>query len=116
MANKPTTEPVESVSREDVLNAIKEVLTTHSENWGIGPYEYAGARGVDVKMVAVVDQESVLVDITNVADPTDVAVVWDLPDVKGWIDSGHGYAEFTARNTGAISQDENRLLLEYEIS
>ena len=111
------TEPIDSMTHSCVAAAIKGILTTHREDWGIGSYEYAGAHGVDQQLVAVINEQVVWVDATPMLSRwTSGGIVEGLPDVKSWLDTEDGYVEFEAHNAGRFKHEKGVMLVEYEIS
>lgn len=108
-AGIPTTEPITDPC--ELPDVIAAALTTKREDQGIGPYEYHGARGVDRRMVDVVREGCVCVDIAAFPNPD------DLPDeVDGSVECEDGeMLHFTAKKAGQPFVKDGVLVQEYEV-
>jgi len=104
----PVTEEI--YGAKDLEPMISDVLTFKPEDQGMGAYEYAGATGVDVYVVMVIQEPYVYVDITKTEDH-------ELPNsIKGRLWSKSGLIEFTATLYDEPFQQGDKLLQTYEIS
>ena len=107
------TEPVEATGEiaEAIASAISETITVRKEDWGIGSYEYAGARGIDNFVVLLVNESLVLVDMTRLWPNIE-----ELPDVKGQTTKDGEIVDFAADYTGTLTMRGDKVLAEYEMS